>query len=192
MPTRRRAAPPPPPPPEKRPRASKLAKEHNLSAAEELEIHEAFALFAAPHPDWPSEKAGVIPASDVRRALIALNIAPRTPAEAGEILAAVDPTGDGVVPFAPFVAVCALKLRARPAAVVADEVDDAYALFTRGTPGPITLQHLRRVANELRENVSDQVLLDMLAEAGGGKRGVGKAAFESVMRRAGVFAPEGV
>ncbi|KAI8951373.1 hypothetical protein F4801DRAFT_545322 [Xylaria longipes] len=48
-------------------RQSKLAKEHNISAREEREIKEAFALFAEP---MDGEKEGVIPTKDVRRAMV--------------------------------------------------------------------------------------------------------------------------
>jgi len=48
-------------------RQSKLAKEHNISARQEREIKEAFALFAEP---MDGEKEGVIPIDDVRRAMV--------------------------------------------------------------------------------------------------------------------------
>lgn len=48
-------------------RQSKLAKEHNITAREEREIKEAFALFAEP---MEGEKEGVIPTKDVRRAMV--------------------------------------------------------------------------------------------------------------------------
>lgn len=46
---------------------SKLAKEHNLSPAQENEIREAFGLFAQPAKD---EKEGVLPIRDVKKALM--------------------------------------------------------------------------------------------------------------------------
>jgi hypothetical protein len=55
-------------------RQSKLAKEHNISGAEENEIKEAFALFSEPHE---GEKVGVIPISDVRRAMMYSSQPPR-------------------------------------------------------------------------------------------------------------------
>lgn len=48
-------------------RQSKLAKEHNISARQEREIKEAFALFSEP---MEGEKEGVIPSGDVRRAMV--------------------------------------------------------------------------------------------------------------------------
>lgn len=50
-----------------KPRQSKLAKEHNVSAQEEGEIKEAFGLFAEP---MDGEKNGVLPINDVKSALM--------------------------------------------------------------------------------------------------------------------------
>ena len=72
------------------------------------------------------------------------------------------------------------------------EVEDAFRLFTdmAGEDGKITMGGLKRIARELKEDVPEQVLKDMLLEANGGSgvgRGVGIKDFEGVMRRAGVF-----
>lgn len=48
-------------------RQSKLAKENNITAQEENEIKEAFALFSVPRD---GEKEGVIPTQDVRKAMM--------------------------------------------------------------------------------------------------------------------------
>lgn len=50
-----------------KPRQSKLAKEHNVTAQEESEIREAFSLFSEP---MEGERYGVIPTSDVRSAMM--------------------------------------------------------------------------------------------------------------------------
>ena len=87
-------------------------------------------------------------------------------------------------------AVAALKLHARhedPDAMN-EEVVKAYGLFTKGQERDITLHDLRRIAKELREDVPDNVLKDMIREAtGGGLGGVGMEDFEGVMKRAGIF-----
>jgi Ca2+-binding EF-hand superfamily protein len=54
----------------KRGRASKLAKENNITAEEENEIKEVFHLFSDKNADFPDEKEGVIPREDVRKALV--------------------------------------------------------------------------------------------------------------------------
>jgi Ca2+-binding EF-hand superfamily protein len=86
--------------------------------------------------------------------------------------------------------VCALKINARSDESKAEEVGTAYKLFTKGSEGPITIAHLRRVARELKEDVSDEMLRNMILEANGGAgltKGVAVEDFESVMIRAGVF-----
>ena len=89
-------------------------------------------------------------------------------------------------------AICALKLQSREdnPEKHAQEVEEAYLLFTRGGEECITLATLRRVARALKEDVSDEVLKDMILEANGGagvQRGVKKEEFEVVMKRAGMW-----
>lgn len=108
------------------------------------------------------------------------------------MLDAADPDDAGSISYDHFVAVAALKLSNRTEESQQREVDDAFRLFTSmgGEDGKITMQCLRRVARELKEDVSEQTLKDMLLEANGGSgvgRGVGLKDFEGVMRRAGVF-----
>lgn len=172
-------------------RASKLAKENNITADQENEILEAYSLFAVTdNPDYSDEKEGVLRTEDVRRCLIALNTPPNSASEMSEILEAVDPEESGFVTYPHFVAIAALKLHARheDPEQQSEEVNAAFTLFTRGEGDFITLAHLRRVARELREEVPDKMLRDMIREAtSGGDPVVGREDFESVMRRAGVF-----
>lgn len=100
-------------------------------------------------------------------------------------------------------AICALKLHARDdddddEEAHAAEVDEAFRLFTGaagdgdGTTaaGTLTLAHLKRVAMTLQQDVDEALLRDMILEANGGAgvgKGVGRAEFEDVMRRAGVW-----
>ncbi|KAK6952253.1 hypothetical protein Daesc_006788 [Daldinia eschscholtzii] len=186
---------------------SKLAKEHNISAREEREIKEAFGLFAEAAE---GEKEGVIPTKDVRRAMVALGLPP-SKSELAEFLEILDPDDEGYASYEPFVAICALKLHARDTSgPAAEEVDEAFRLFIGGGTGGggmgggmggsmgnggedevvLTLSHLRRVAMTLKQDVDDQLLKDMILEANGGAgvgKGVGRAEFEEVMRRAGAW-----
>ena len=121
----------------------------------------------------------------------ALNITP-SPTELRDIKSTLDPTDAGFVTYPHFVAVAALKLRSKASTAedIAEEVDAAFRLFTRGDGKTITLAHLKRVARELREEVDERLLRDMIVEANGGEgtnKGVGMDDFEGVMRRAGVF-----
>ncbi|CAG7928832.1 unnamed protein product [Penicillium olsonii] len=175
----------------KRGRASKLAKDNNITAEEENEIKEVFHMFSAKNESFPDEKEGVLPREDVRKALVALGLPPTDSSELAEIISALDPTSCGFVPYSPFVSIAAAKLHSRDDDAVSAEVDDAYQLFTRGTRGPITLSHLRRIARDLKEDsVGDDLLKDMILEGNGGaglSAGVTLEQFHDVMTRAGVF-----
>ncbi|KAI3323073.1 EF-hand [Xylariaceae sp. AK1471] len=184
-----------------RERQSKLAKEHNISAREEREIKEAFALFAEP---MDGEKEGVIPTKDVKRAMVALGLPPSKP-ELEEFLSIMDPDDEGHATYEPFLAICALKMHARDEEGGPDsaEVDEAFRLFAgagnvKGGGGGgggdgdsmLTLAHLKRIAMTLKQDVDEAVLRDMILEANGGAgvgRGVSKSEFEEVMRRAGAW-----
>lgn len=183
------------------PRQSKLAKENGITAQEEADIKEAFGLFCEP---MEGEREGVIPIGDVRRAMIALGIPPRDKDELAEFTSILDPDDEGFATYPSFVAICALKLQARDQTSEAHlrEVDEAFALFTGSTLDEdhsydddrhpaITLTDLKRVAAVLKqEDVSDELLRDMILEANGGAgvgRGVKKDEFDAVMRRAGVW-----
>lgn len=144
-------------------------------------------MFATPDDD-SAELA--LARNDVRRCLIALNTPPANQAELQEILDTVDPDNTDQVSYEHFLAIAALKLHARHNDPDAqdEEVAKAYRLFTKGDERDITINDLRRVARELREDVPDNVLKDMIREAtGGGLGGVGKEDFEGVMKRAGVL-----
>ncbi|KAJ5697836.1 hypothetical protein N7488_011520 [Penicillium malachiteum] len=191
MPPARRGAPSSSSAAPKRARPSKLAKENNISAEEENEIQEVFHLFAEENEEFPDEKKGVIPREDVRKALVALGLPPDDSTELSEILSALDPTLTGYVAYTSFVSVAAAKLRSRDEDAMTAEVDDAYQLFTKGGNGPISLNHLRHIARELKEDsVDDELLKDMIMEANGGaglNAGVTLEQFHDVMMRAGVF-----
>jgi Ca2+-binding EF-hand superfamily protein len=127
------------------------------------------------------------------------------------ILSTIDPINTGFVEFEPFLSYAAIMIHSKDDSdddededgddyrddyqdsSNAEEVQAAYTLFTHGGSGPITLAHLRRVAKELRDDVPDDVLKDMIREANGGIKGdgrdvggVGIEDFESVMKRAGI------
>jgi Ca2+-binding EF-hand superfamily protein len=134
-----------------------------------------------------------------------LNLTPDK-SEMSSILSTIDPLNTGYVEFVPFLSYAAIVIHSKEQGSDEDGEDDeyqgesnaeevsaAYQLFTHGAPGPITLAHLRRVAKELREDVPDDVLKDMILEANGGVKGQGRDVggvsledFESVMKRAGL------
>ena len=174
------------------PRRSALAKEHGLTAQQETEIRSAFALFSAsPPPSFDLATAdGALPRSAFRKCLAALGAAPTSNAELRELVDTVDPEESGWIGFEHFVAVAAIKLEIIVDEDMDEEVREAFALFVRDGSEKITLGALKRVARELKEDVDESVLRDMIVEANGGRgvaKGVGLDEFEGVMRRAGAI-----
>lgn len=174
-----------------KPRRSKLAQDNNITAEDEREIKEAWELFSQEGIDgYEDKKDGVIRTQDVRKCMTAQGIAPANAKELAEYIEILDPENEGFVTYANFVAVCALKINERGDESTSEEVDKAYRMFTRGTDGPINIHHLRRIAKDLKEEVSDELLRHMILEANGGSgvnKGVGVDDFKGVMMRAGVF-----
>jgi len=164
---------------------SKLAQSLSLTTADESEIADAFALFLSAEA---SDEAGedAIPSSDVRKALKALGLGPSSAEEMEEILEAVDPDDLGYVVRKRFFEVAALKMEYRD---TTEEVEAAFKLFTGGADGPIKLEDLRRIAKELKEEVTEEQLRDMIGEATSKdiRKGVDLKDFEGVMKRAGAF-----
>jgi Ca2+-binding EF-hand superfamily protein len=114
--------------------------------------------------------------------------------ELPEVIETLDPGDDKYVTYEHFLAYAALYRHHNNEDDEERQVEvrEAYALFTNNHAGPITLRDLKRIAKILKEDVSDDVLKDMLCEANGeGKdgwrTGVSLEDFEGVMKRAGVF-----
>jgi Ca2+-binding EF-hand superfamily protein len=173
-----------------KPRRFKLAQENDISAEDEREIREAWQLFSQEGIDGYEDEKGVIRTSDVRKCMTAQGIAPSSAKELAEYIEILDPESEGYVTYANFVAVCALKINQRGDGATEEEVEKAYRMFTRGTDGPINIHHLRRIAKDLKEDVSDDLLKHMILEANGRtgvNKGVGMEDFRGVMTRAGVF-----
>ncbi|QIW95298.1 hypothetical protein AMS68_000816 [Peltaster fructicola] len=170
-------------------RRSKLAKEHGISPEAEAEIQEIWSMFRR-EEDGYDEKHGVITAGDAKRCLVALNAPPKNNDAWLELLEIMDPEESGFIEYEQFYAVAALQMNQRaedPEALHA-EVQKAYQLFTKHQDREININDLKRIATELKEDVPDSVLRDMIREATGGELDtVSIDHFEDVMKRAGVF-----
>ncbi len=109
-----------------------------------------------------------------------------------DFLEILDPDEEGHTSYEQFLAVAALKMRAKDGEEDQEgrekEVEEGFRLFTDGER--ITINDLKRVAMVLKEDVDEQLLKDMILEANGGgglREGVDVGAFKEVMGRAGVF-----
>ncbi|KAM3079906.1 hypothetical protein ACMFMF_003324 [Clarireedia jacksonii] len=124
-----------------------------------------------------------------------------TPSELKEYLSILDPEDEGYTVYRHFVAICAIKFhsQSRTSDTHKKDVDDAFRLFTQAGQkggvanregGKITLATLKKVAQLLKEDVEEDLLMSMVLEANGGKgvaKGVERDEFEVVMRRAGMW-----
>ena len=112
-----------------------------------------------------------------------------------DALRALDPLGEGAVGVYTFLDYVGLRRKQHHDEEEPDEDEEhdaaevrwVYGLFTKGGPGPISAAHLRRVARDIRTEVDDQSLRDMIVLAngnlsGGWKRGVAYNEFEEFVR----------
>lgn len=188
MPPKRKTAAPKATP---KPRRSKLAKDNDLSAEDEREIDEAWALCREDAVEgWEEEKKGVVATKNIKTVMRALGIEPKSLREMDEIIDILDPDEDGYVTYAHFVELAAIHINNKSEETKSEEVERAYKLFTKGSDRPITIYDLRQIAKLLQQDVHDDVLKAMISEANSGAgvaNGVDMAQFRSIMSKAGVF-----
>jgi Ca2+-binding EF-hand superfamily protein len=94
--------------------------------------------------------------------------------------------GDSVfIDFNQFQELMAQKIFARKPD---DEIDQAFALFDKDEDGAVSFDDLKRITEELGENLTEQELLDMIKEADRAKKGaITRDDFVRVLRRSGLF-----
>lgn len=172
-------------------RRSKLAKDNDLSAEDEREIQEAWAIYRDDSiGGYEDEKEGVIPTSKVKMVMKALGIEPKSQQDMDEYVEILDPESEGYVTYAHFVELAAIQINNKSDETRDEEVEKAFKLFTSGGERPITFHDLRRIAGLLNQDISDDVLKAMIIEANDGHNvgsGVDMEQFREVMSKAGVF-----
>ncbi len=172
-------------------RRSKLAKDNDLSAEDEREIQEAWAIYRDDSiGGYEDEKEGVIPTSKAKMVMKALGIEPKSQQDMDEYVEILDPESEGYVTYAHFVELAAIQINNKSDETRDEEVEKAFKLFTSGGERPITFHDLRRIAGLLNQDISDDVLKAMIIEANGGHNvgsGVDMEQFREVMSKAGVF-----
>ena len=110
----------------------------------------------------------------------------------------LDPDNEGYVTYPLFLSYAARRMENLQEEEVDDdehmeEVQRTFDLFTHNGPGPIHVAYLKRVARLLKEDVSDEQLINMVRIANGrtDKRGweagVTMTEFERVLEAAGAW-----
>ncbi|KTW29679.1 hypothetical protein T552_00888 [Pneumocystis carinii B80] len=103
--------------------------------------------------------------------------------ELNELKNILDNERTGWIEYEPFKEMIILKIKDNDPNL---SIIKAFSLFDKDSKGKITLEDLRRVANDIGEKVSDEELIEMIDEASPSGY-VGIVEFENIMKRAGVF-----
>lgn len=141
----------------------------NLTEEQKQEIREAFDLF-------DSDGSGTIDAKELKVAMRALGFEPKKE-EIRKMIADIDKCGDGQINFEEFLATMTVKMGQRDSR---EEMIKAFRLFDDDETGRISFQNLKRVANDLGENLTDEELQEMIDEAD--REGTGEVSLEDFMR----------
>ncbi|XP_043230340.1 caltractin-like isoform X1 [Amphibalanus amphitrite] len=126
----------------------------DLNEEQKSDIREAFDLF-------DTEGTGTIDSKDLKVALRALGFEPRKE-EIKKMVAEVDKDNSGKICFDDFLALMTSKMAEKD---TKEEILKAFRLFDDDETGKISFKNLKRVSEELGENLTDEELQEMIEEA---------------------------
>ncbi|XP_036176881.1 centrin-1 [Myotis myotis] len=132
----------------------KLGPQPELTEEQKQEVREAFDLFDA-------DGSGTIDVKELKVAMRALGFEPKKE-EMKKMVSEVDKEGTGRISFNDFLAVMTQKMAEKD---TKEEILRAFRLFDDDETGKISFRNLKRVANELGENLNDEELQEMINEA---------------------------
>lgn len=133
--------------------ANKKTK-NKLTDEQKQEIKEAFDLF-------DTDGLGKIDAKELKVAMRALGFE-TTKEEIRKIILDMDREGNGTIEYQDFLDLMTIKMQERDPV---EEMRKAFRLFIDDESNKISLRHLRRVAKDLGENMTDEELQEMIDEA---------------------------
>uniref|UniRef100_A0A671QSU2 Centrin, EF-hand protein, 2 n=1 Tax=Sinocyclocheilus anshuiensis TaxID=1608454 RepID=A0A671QSU2_9TELE len=125
-----------------------------LTEEQRQEIREAFELF-------DTDGSGHIEVKELKVAMRALGFEPKKE-EIKKMIAEVDKDATGKISFSDFMTVMTQKMAEKDSK---EEILKAFRLFDNAETGKISFRNLKRVAKELRENLTDEELQEMIDEA---------------------------
>merc|ERR1712216_719966 len=124
-----------------------------LSEDQIEEIREAFNLFDA-------DQSGAIDVRELKAAMRALGFEIKKE-ELKKMVADIDSDGNGDIEFSEFLEMMTGKMGEKDSR---EDIEKVFKLFDDDT-GKISLRNLRRVAQELGENIDEEELQDMINQA---------------------------
>ncbi|KAK4522589.1 hypothetical protein GAYE_PCTG10G0479 [Galdieria yellowstonensis] len=150
---------------------------YHLTEDERQEIKEAFELFDI-------DSTGAIDTKEFKIALRALGFEIEKE-EASRIISKLDKDGSGMILYEDFERVVSQKMAERDPE---QEILKAFKLFDTDDSGGISLEDLRRVADELGESISNEELQEMIDEADRtGRREINYEDFSRILKRSHFF-----
>eukprot|EP00042_Codosiga_hollandica_P018723 m.55597 g.55597 ORF g.55597 m.55597 type:complete len:163 (+) comp48887_c0_seq2:163-651(+) len=156
----------------KRPPTGKL----ELNDEQKSEIRQAFELF--------DNGTGIIDAKELKVAMRALGFEPKKE-EIKKMIADVDKDGANQLDFNDFLYLMAQKMSERDPK---EEMLKAFKLFDNDDTGKISFANLKRVAQELGENLTDDEIQEMIDEADrDGDGEINQDEFMRIMRKTNLY-----
>lgn len=159
---------------------SNLVQRSNISElteAEKQEIREAFDMFA-------TDGSAYLDLSQFKVAMRALGFIPAK-GEARNLMKKVSDGESTCIDFNQFQELMAQKIFARKPE---EEIEQAFLLFDKDEDEAISFDDLKKITEELGENLTEQELLDMIKEADRQKKGmISKDDFVRVLMKSGLF-----
>ncbi|KAF8819391.1 putative centrin [Cardiosporidium cionae] len=152
-------------------------KRMELTDQQRQEIKEAFDLF-------DTDGSGKIDRKELMVAMKALGFEPNKE-EVRRMVDEVDKDGSGTIGLSDYIEFMTRKMSERDPL---EEMSKAFRLFDHDSSGYITFEKLKRVAEELGENMTDDELREMIYEAdrsGDGKVNIDD--FQRIMRKSNLF-----
>lgn len=155
----------------------KVGPKPELTEDQKQEVREAFDLFDA-------DGSGTIDVKELKVAMRALGFEPRKE-EMKKMISEVDKEGTGKISFNDFLAVMTQKMAEKD---TKEEILKAFRLFDDDETGKISFKNLKRVANELGENLTDEELQEMIDEADrDGDGEVNEEEFLRIMKKTSLY-----
>lgn len=150
-----------------------IKQKNELTDQQKSDIKEAFDLF-------DSGGVGKINIKDLKIVLHSLG-QDQTKEEMEKIITDMDCDGQGHISFQQFLELMSTKIEEKN---TPEDVMKAFRLFDDDNEGKITLKNLKRVSDELGENLTDEELQEMIDEAStSGDGGISLDDFLHIMKK---------
>merc|ERR1712146_240550 len=155
--------------------AAKKKAKGGLSEEQIEEIREAFNLFDA-------DNSGAIDVRELKAAMRALGFEVKKE-ELKKMISDID-NGNGSIEFQEFLEMMTGKMGEKD---TREDIEKVFKLFDDDNTGKISLRNLRRVAQELGENIDEEELQDMINQADRDGCEINIDEFYRIMKKKGNF-----